>query len=167
MSGIATGTALLIGGGLAAAGSVASGVIGSNAATNAADTQTQAAEKNAAMQAGLGQEQLTAEEQQNQQNQANLQPWLQSGTNANATLQYLLGMGGENPAAGGTTQGAGQTVSIPGVSGGVNIPGVTTTTAFASYPSTSTAIASACIIVLSRCAITSVVRRSISSRSEF
>ena len=132
MSGIATGTALLIGGGLAAAGSVASGVIGSNAATNAADTQTQAAEKNAAMQAGLGQEQLTAEEQQNQQNQANLAPYLQGGANSEATLQYLLGLGGQSPAAGGVSTGAGQNLTIPGVNGSVAIPGVTTTTGTAS-----------------------------------
>ena len=122
MSGIATGTALLIGGGLT------SGLIGANAAENAASTQANAAEYNAQMQGQLGQESLTAEEQQNQQNQANLEPWLQSGTNANATLQYLLGMGGQNPESGGTTTGAGQTLTIPGVNGSVNIPGVTTTT---------------------------------------
>ena len=132
MSGIATGTALMIGGGLAAAGGVASGVIGANAADNAASTQAQAAENNAQIQGSLGNEQLTAEEQQNQQNQANLQPYLQAGDNSEATLQYLMGLGGENPSAGGTTTGTGQTLSIPGVSGSVNIPGVTTTTGTAS-----------------------------------
>jgi predicted flap endonuclease-1-like 5' DNA nuclease len=132
VSGIATGTALLIAGGLGAAGGVASGLIGSNAAQNAASTQASAAEQNAQMQGALGQEQLTAEEQQNQQNQANLQPFLQSGDNADATLQYLLGLGGQNPATGGVSQGAGQTLSIPGVNGSVNIPGVTTTTGTAS-----------------------------------
>lgn len=132
MSGIATGTALLIGGGLAAGGGIASGLIGANAATNAADTQATAAEKNAQMEGALGQEQLTAEEQQNQQNQANLQPYLQGGDNAEASLQYLLGLGGQNPAGGGTSQGAGQNLTIPGVNGSVNIPGVTTTTGTAS-----------------------------------
>ena len=107
MSGIATGTALLIGGGLAAGGTVASGLIGANAAQNAASTQATAAEKNAQMQAGLGQESLGVEEQQNQQNQANLQPYLQGGDNAEATLQYLTGLGSQNPAAAGTTTGAG------------------------------------------------------------
>ena len=126
MSGIATGTALMIGG-LAAAGGVTSGVLGYEGAKNAANTQATAAEKNAAIQGQLGQESLTAEEQQNQQNQANLQPWLQSGTNANATLQYLLGMGGQNPEQGGTTTSAGQNLTIPGVNGSVSIPGVTTT----------------------------------------
>lgn len=132
MSGIATGTALLIGGGLAAGGGIASGLIGANAATSAANTQASAAEKNAQMEGALGQEQLTAEEQQNQQNQANLQPYLQGGDNAEASLQYLLGLGGQNPAAGGVTQGAGQNLTIPGVNGSVNIPGVTTTTGTAS-----------------------------------
>ena len=128
MSGIATGTALLIGGGIAAAGGVASAAIGSNAATNAASTQAGAAEQNEQTQGALGQEQLTAEEQQNQQNQANLQPYLQGGDNAEATLQYLTGLGGQNPGQGGTTTGAGQTLSIPGVNGSVSIPGVTSTT---------------------------------------
>ena len=128
MSGIGTGTALAIGMGAAAAGGIASAAIGSSAAKSAANTQATAAEKNAQMQGALGQESLTAEEQQNQQNQANLQPWLQSGTNANSTLQYLLGMGGESPGGGGVTTGPGQTLSIPGVDGSVNIPGVTTTT---------------------------------------
>ena len=128
MSGIATGTALMIGGGLAAAGSVASGVIGANAADNAASTQATAAEQNAQMQGNLGQESLALENQQNQQNQANLQPFLQSGDNANATLQYLMGMGGQNPASGGVTTGPGQTLSIPGIAGSVSVPGVKTTT---------------------------------------
>lgn len=132
MSGIATGTALLIGGGLAAGGGIASGLIGANAATNAANTQATAAEKNAQMEGALGQEQLTAEEQQNLQNQANLQPYLQAGDNSEATLQYLLGLGGQNPAAGGVSTGPGSSLSIPGVNGTVNIPGVTTTTGTAS-----------------------------------
>ena len=128
MSGIATGTALMIGGGLAAGGSVASGLIGANAAENAASTQATAAENNAQMQGALGQEGLSLENQQNQQDQANLQPYLQTGDNANATLQYLMGMGGDNPAAGGVSTAPGQTLTIPGINGSVNIPGVTTTT---------------------------------------
>lgn len=128
MSGIATGTALMIGGGLAAGGSIASGLIGANAAGNAASTQANAAEQNAQMQGALGQEGLALEEQQNQQNQANLQPYLQIGDNADSTLQYLMGLGGANPGAGGTMTGAGQTLSIPGISGSVSMPGVTKTT---------------------------------------
>ena len=128
MSGIATGTALMIGGLAAAGGSVASGLIGANAADNAASTQATAAEKNAQMQGSLGQEGLSLENQQNQQDQANLQPYLQTGDNANATLQYLMGMGGSSPGGGGTTTAQGQTLSIPGISGSVSVPGVTTTT---------------------------------------
>ena len=126
MSGVATG--MVISGGLAAGGSVASGLIGANAAENAATTQANAAKYNANMQGNLGQEGLALENQQNQQNQANLQPYLQTGDNANATLQYLMGMGGENPAGGGVTTGQGQTLSIPGINGSVNVPGVKTTT---------------------------------------
>jgi hypothetical protein len=128
MSGIGTGTAMMIAGGLTAGGSVASGLIGSNAAENAASTQAKAAQQAAQMQGQLGQEGLALENQQNQQSQANLQPYLQTGDNANATLQYLMGIGGENPAAGGVTTGAGQTLSIPGISGSVSVPGVKTTT---------------------------------------
>src|ERR1017187_761486 len=126
MSGVGTG--LAIAGGIGVAGGIASSAIGANAATNAANTQASAAEQNAQMQGALGQESLTAEEQQNQQNQANLQPYLQAGDNSEASLQYLLGMGGQNPAAGGTTTGAGQNLSIPGVNGSVSVPGVTSTT---------------------------------------
>lgn len=128
MSGIATGTALMIAGGVAAAGSVASGVIGANAAQNAASVQANAAKYNANMQGQLGQEGLALENQQNQQDQANLQPYLQTGDNANATLQYLMGMGGESPGSGGVTTGPGQTLSIPGIAGSVTVPGVKTTT---------------------------------------
>jgi hypothetical protein len=59
-------------------------------------------------------------------------PICKAATNSEATLQYLLGLGGQNPGAGGTSTGAGQTLSIPGVNGSVSIPGVTTTTGTAS-----------------------------------
>jgi hypothetical protein len=118
--------------GVGFAGSIGSGLIGANAAQNAASTQANAATTNAGIQGQLGQESLTAEEQQQQQNQANLQPYLQGGDNAEATLQYLTGLGGANPSPGGTATSAGQTLSIPGVNGSVSIPGVTSTTGTAS-----------------------------------
>lgn len=94
MSGVATGIA--IAGGIGAAGSIASGAIGASAAQNAASTQANAADQAAQLQASLGQEQLGVEEQQYAQGQANLQPWLQTGANSLATLQYLMGGGAPN-----------------------------------------------------------------------
>jgi hypothetical protein len=114
------------------AGTVGAAAIGANAAGNAASTQANAAEQNEQLEAEQGQEGLSLEEQQNQQDQANLEPFLQGGTNAEATLQYLLGLGPRTPGPGGTTTGTGQTLSIPGVSGTVNVPGVTSTTGTAS-----------------------------------
>lgn len=127
MSGIATGTALLIGSGVAAAGGIGSAAIESGAAQNAANTQATAAEKAATLQADLGQESLGYENYQYQQNAANQQPWLQSGANALSSLDYLLGQQQPGTPAAGQAGGAtaGQTLSIPGVSGAVNIPGVT------------------------------------------
>jgi hypothetical protein len=124
MSGIATGTALLIGGGLAAGGSLGASALEANAAGKAATTQADAAKYAAQIQGDLGQESLANEVQTQQQNQANEQPWLQTGANSLASLGYLLGI-----TPGGTVGGGpgtpGQTLSIPGVSGTVNMPGVT------------------------------------------
>ena len=113
---------------LSAGGSIASGLIGANSADKAASVQAQAARNNANMQGQLGMEGLNLENQQNQQNQANLQPYLQTGDNANATLQYLMGMGGESPGGGGSVTGQGQTLTIPGIAGSVDVPGITKTT---------------------------------------
>lgn len=129
MSGIATGTALLIGGGLAAGGSLGASALESNAAGNAADKQASAAEQAAQLQAELGQESLGYENYQYQQDRANEQPFLQSGANSLATLDYLLGLNSPNSGAGGSATGAGsasnpQTLSIPGVSGSTSLPGV-------------------------------------------
>lgn len=132
MSGIATGTGLLIGGLVGGAGALGGAALESNAAGNAASTQADAAERNAQLDAEEGQEGLTLEEQQNQQDQANLEPFLQGGDNAEATLQYLTGLGSPNGATGGTTTGPGSTLSIPGISGTVNVPGITSTTGTAS-----------------------------------
>lgn len=118
--------------GISAVGSIASSAIGSSSAKKAASTQDSAAEKNAQMQGTLGEESLSLEAQQGKQNQANLHPYLQSGANANSTLQYLMGMGGASTGGGGTTTSQGQSVSIPGINGSVSVPGVTTTTGTAS-----------------------------------
>lgn len=113
--------------GVGLAGSIGGAAIGANAAGNAASTQANAAEQNAQLQAELGQESLGYENYQYQQALANEMPWLQGGANSEATLQYLLGIGGI-PGQQGARTGAqtipGQTLSIPGVQGAVNLPGV-------------------------------------------
>lgn len=125
MSGIATGTALAIAGGIGAAGSITSGIMGSNAAQNAASTQANAADYAANLQAQLGQESLANEIMQYEQGQANLEPWMQTGANSLASLGYLMGIGNPNGTVGSTGTTPGQTLSIPGVNGSVTIPGVT------------------------------------------
>lgn len=122
MSGIATGTALMIAGGIGAAGSLGAGAMQASAAKNAAQTQAQAAEHAANVQGALGQESLANTVQTQQQNQANEQPWLQTGANGLASLGYLLGL---QPATGSSSATPGQTLSIPGVNGTVTTPGVT------------------------------------------
>jgi hypothetical protein len=124
MSGIATGTALLIGGGLAAGGSLGAAGLESSAAGKAASTQANAADYAANIQGQLGQESLANEEQTQQQNQANEEPFLQTGANSLASLGYLLGITPGGTVGGGTAT-PGQTLSIPGVKGSVNMPGVT------------------------------------------
>ncbi len=124
MSGIATGTAMLIGGGLAAGGSLGAAALESNAAGNAAKTQANAADYAAGIQGTLGQESLANEVQTQQQNQANEAPWLKTGANSLASLGYLLGITpGGTPGGGPATPG--QTLSIPGGKGSVTLPGVT------------------------------------------
>ncbi len=121
MSGIGTGTALLIGG-LGAAGSLGSAALESNAAGKAASTQAAAADRAATIQGSLGQESLANEVQTQEQNQADEQPFLQTGANSLASLARLLGLA---PAESSTTATPGQTLSIPGINGTVTTPGVT------------------------------------------
>ena len=123
MSGIATG--LAISGAAGAGGSIFSGLLGANAAENAASTQANAAEKNAQLEAGLGQESLGLESQMYSNSLALDQPYLQSGSNAMSSLDYLLGLGNPNGGTGsGLTTGS-TNLSIPGVGGGVSVPTVT------------------------------------------
>lgn len=92
MACISLPTAALIGGGLSAAGGLASAFIGSNAATSAANTQAQAA---ANAQAQTMQMFKTI--------QQNLQPFQQAGSAALPGLENLLGLG-SNGTAGILTQ---------------------------------------------------------------
>src|ERR1700761_5501151 len=91
--GIGSGTAALIGGLAAAGGSVASGVIGSNAAGNAAQDQSQAAEQAAQLQYQASQNALGFQEGTYNNSQQELAPWLQSGAGALSNLDYLTGIG--------------------------------------------------------------------------
>ena len=81
--------------GVGLAGSIGGAAIGANAAGNAASDQSQAAEQAAQLQYQASQNALGFQEQQYNQNQQNLQPWLQSGTGALSNLNYLMGIGPE------------------------------------------------------------------------
>jgi len=124
MSGIGTGAALMIGAGVSAAGAVGTGIMESSAAKKAAETQANAADRAATLQGDLGQESLANEVQTQEQNQANEEPFLQTGANSLASLGYLLGVTPSGTIGGGTST-PGQTMSIPGVTGSVTTPGVT------------------------------------------
>lgn len=97
--GIGSGAAMLIGGLASAGGSLAGAAMSSNAAGNAASTQANAAEQSAQLQYQASQNALGFQEQQWNQEQANLQPWLQSGAGALGNLNYLMGIGGPQSGA--------------------------------------------------------------------
>ena len=90
-AGISAGTAALIGGGM----SLASGILGSNAAQSAANTQAGAA--NAASQASLQATQETNAQQlaMYNQNVARQQPWVTQGQTAATQLSGLMAPGGQ------------------------------------------------------------------------
>jgi len=84
--------------GIGVAGALGGAAISSNAAQNAAGTQANAADQSAQLQYQASQNALQFQEQQYNQNQSNLQPWLQSGTGALSNLDYLLGVGPQTSA---------------------------------------------------------------------
>lgn len=79
---IATSTAIAIGAGVAAVGSVAGAGIASSGATNAANTQASAAEQAAQLQHQDAQAALDFQRQQYNTQQQQLAPWLSAGTTA-------------------------------------------------------------------------------------
>lgn len=97
--GIGSGTAALIGGLASAGGSVASGIMGSNAASGAAQAQAQAAEQAAQLQYQESQNALDFQKQQFNTTQQNLAPWLQTGSGALSKLAYLTGVSPSQPQA--------------------------------------------------------------------
>ena len=89
---ISTGVGLLIGGGLSAAGGVASGLIGANAAGNAASTQAQAADYAAQLQYQEAQQALGFEEQQYANTLGLEEPAYLTGNESLGTLAQLMGL---------------------------------------------------------------------------
>jgi hypothetical protein len=96
---------LAIMGGIAAAGSIGSAVMGSHAAGSAADAQANAAMQAAQLQHQDAQDALAFQKQQYGTQQKQLAPYLQTGTNSLSQLGYLSGIGPQNaqhnPASGG------------------------------------------------------------------
>ena len=115
MSGITAGTALAIGLGTSAAGGIASSVIGSQAAGNAASTQSNASEYAANLQQEEAQQALQFQQEVYGQQQQNEFPYLQTGESALGNLANLLGLTIPNANAG--------TASL----GGTNLPGAPST----------------------------------------
>jgi hypothetical protein len=128
MSGaISAGTLATIAG-IGAAGSIGGALISSNAAGNAASTQAQAADNAAQLQYQASQNALGFQEQQYNQNQQNLAPWLQSGASSLTNLDYLLGLGQPSSTTPGTASGTNPVLTsgnpLPGGSTGMTpIPG--------------------------------------------
>ena len=89
---ISTGAALLIGGGVSAAGGVASSLIGANAAGKAASTQAAASEEAAQLQFEEAQQALAFQEQQYANALGLEEPAYLSGNAAMGTLDQLLGL---------------------------------------------------------------------------
>lgn len=114
----------MIAGGVGAAGALGAAGIESSAAGKAAATQANAADRAADIQGQLGQESLANEVQTQEQNQANEEPFLQTGANSIAQLGYLMGITPSGTVGGGAPA-PGQSLSIPGVNGTVTTPGVT------------------------------------------
>jgi hypothetical protein len=84
-------TALTLGG-IAAAGSLGGAAIASSGAQNAAKTQSQAADQAAQLQYQESQNALNFQKQQYATTQQQIAPWLESGTQGLANLDYLLGI---------------------------------------------------------------------------
>src|SRR5258708_11871038 len=93
MSGVGTGIAIAAG--VGAAGSIGSGLIGANAAGNAADTQANAAMHAADLQKQEADAALAFQKQEWQTQQENMAPWLSAGKGALGNLTALMSKPGE------------------------------------------------------------------------
>jgi len=83
----------IVAAGIGAAGAVTSGMIESNAAGNAAQQQASAANHAADLNYQASQNALNFQQQQYNNSQQEIAPWLQSGSQALTNLNYLLGNG--------------------------------------------------------------------------
>ena len=90
--GLGTGATAAIIGGIGAAGSIGSAVIGGSAASSAASTQANAANYAANLQAQEAQNALNFQEQVWGTQQQEAMPWITAGHGAVGTLQNLLGV---------------------------------------------------------------------------
>lgn len=96
-------TAAIVASSIAAGGAVASSAIASNAAKNAAKEQAKATGEAADKMDAASKAALDEQKRQFNIEQANLQPWLQSGTQGLSALNWALGVGtNQAPAAGAT-----------------------------------------------------------------
>jgi hypothetical protein len=86
--------------GVGAAGSIVSGIIGANAAGNAASEQVAQQQKALGVEQGNQNQALTYQNQQLAATQQQQQPYLQAGTGALGSLSNLLGVGAGNGQAG-------------------------------------------------------------------
>ena len=100
---IGTTAAIIAAAAISAGTTVASGVIGSKAARGAAAGQTAAADRSAEMQLQAARESNALQKEMFEKNQANLQPYLETGGVANTKLRELLNLG--YPEYGKTFQG--------------------------------------------------------------
>ena len=129
MSGIGTGTALLLGGLGAAGASIGSAAIGSSGAKKAASAQEDAANHAADLQYQASQDALKFQQQQWGTSQQNMAPWLQYGGGALSNLGYLMGIT-PNTSIGGIPSANPVQHTLGGSVGGTALPsGATGTTA--------------------------------------
>lgn len=102
--------------GIGAGTSLIGGLLGSNASSNAASEQAQAANNAANLQYQASQNALGFQQQQWNTEQADMAPWLQSGTGALSQLDYLSGVSPQAaPGTTGQTSANPTTSSVPGV----------------------------------------------------
>lgn len=119
---ISTGAGLAIAGGIGAAGSVAGGLLQSNAAQGAASTQAGAAEYAAQLQAEMAQEALQFQEQEYSNSLGLEEPNYLSGIGAESTLDQLMGLPAvsantsifQNPLGNLSSNAIPNTINIPG-----------------------------------------------------
>ena len=86
--------------GIGAGTSLIGGLMGSSAAQNAASVQAAGAEKGAALEQENSQKALDFQNGVWNQTQSNLNPYINSGQNANSALAYGLGLGGNGQGTG-------------------------------------------------------------------